>query len=121
MEQDSGRRSTITEISFPGGRLVDGRIRVDPDTNVVKDEESGQLMMRPAGGGPGVIIDNCACTIEGGGSCDQAYIEDSSGDIIEIWCVDNGCGFCVGGVRPENGADFWLRFSYATEPAVGSA
>ena len=113
MIKGDDRTSTITEISFPGGRIVDGRIRADPDTKITKDEKTGAMVMRPAGGGPGVIIQPCACTLDNGGSCDQAYIEDGNGDIIEVWCVDNGCGFCVGGVSPEAGLDFRLSLTFA--------
>lgn len=105
--------SRVTEISFPGGRIVDGRIRPDPDVKVVKDEKTGGFVMRRAAGGPGVIIDPCECSLETGGSCVQVYTQDGDGTILEIWCEDDGCGFCVGGVRPEPGLNFSLRFSYA--------
>jgi hypothetical protein len=104
--------SRVTEIAFPGGRIVGGRIRPDRDTEVVKDEKNGGFLMRLAGGGPGVVIDPCECSLETGGSCLQVSTEEN-GTILEIWCEDDGCGFCVGGVRPEAGLDFRLRLTFA--------
>jgi hypothetical protein len=113
MSKGDEQNSRVTEISFPGGRIVEGRIRPDPDTEIVKDEKTGGFLMRRAGGGPGVVVDACECSLETGGSCVQVYTQDDGGRILEIWCEDDGCGFCVGGVRPEAGLDFSLRLTFA--------
>lgn len=105
--------TTITEISFPGGKIKDGHIKADPDWQFTSDEKTGGALLRQIGGGPGVIIDPCECALETGGSCVQVSAEDDDGVIIEIWCEDNGCGFCVGGVRPEAGLDFRLKLTFA--------
>jgi hypothetical protein len=102
----------ITEISFPGGRIVDGRFRPEKGGTAIRDPKTGTVMMRPAGGGPGSTIEPCECALETGGSCSQAVVYGPDGDITEIWCVDDGCGFCVGGISPE-GAGFTLRVTLA--------
>jgi hypothetical protein len=113
MQSDDYRTSRIKEISFPGGRFIDGRIRVDPDTEVVKDEKTGAVVLLRPVGGSGSTIDPCECALETGGACLQVTAEDDDGQIIDIWCEDDGCGFCVGGIRPELGGDFRLELKFA--------
>jgi hypothetical protein len=104
------RGSRIKEISFPGGRLVDGKFRPEKGGTAVRDPKTGAVMMRPAEG-PGSTVEPCECSLETGGSCNQVVQYGPDGDIIAIWCDDNGCGFCVGGISPE-GSDFTLRVTY---------
>jgi hypothetical protein len=59
----------------------------------------------------GVIITPCECSLETGGSCDQANTEGPTGDIREVWCVDNGCGFCVGGTVDPDDPSAATRFN----------
>lgn len=46
-------------------------------------------------------IEPCACALTTGGTCDQATFEEG-GVITEIWCVSDGCGFCVGGTTVDD-------------------
>lgn len=104
-------RMQITEIAFPGGKIVDGHIRPDPGSTITLDEKSGGAILRMRDGG-GVVIDPCECALETGGDCAQVTTDGPDGQIADIWCDDSGCGFCVGGIRPENG-DFALRLTFA--------
>lgn len=108
------KKSQILEISFPGGKIEDGRIKADPDYYIEPNPKGGGVLKRRAGGGPGITIEPCECALETGGSCGQATITDPRGNITDIWCVDQGCGFCVGGLTPEAGAPFSLRIRYST-------
>jgi hypothetical protein len=80
--------------------------RVGP--SLTSEPKTGTVMMRPAGGGPSITVEPCECALETGGFCSQAVLYGPDGDITEIWCVDDGCGFCVGGISPK-GAGFTMR------------
>lgn len=73
--------------------------------------EGGTVVVARANDAPGVIITPCACALETGGRCDQAHSEGPSGDIREVWCVDNGCGFCVGGTADPDDPSSSVRFN----------
>jgi hypothetical protein len=107
-------KSRIVEISFPGGKILDGRIVADPDYHIELNPKGGGVLKRRNGGGPGVTIEPCECALDTGGSCLQATSSDPNGDITDLWCVDYGCGFCVGGLTPEVGAPFALKIRFAT-------
>ena len=106
----------ITEIAFPGGKIVDGHIRPDPGSTITVDEKTGGAVLRMRDG-TGTTIDPCECALETGGSCVQVTSEDDDGQINDLWCDSQGCGFCVGGIRPE-GSDFALRFTVAMAPTL---
>jgi hypothetical protein len=97
---ESGRKQYL---EFQGFTVEEGVYRPKPGWTFTK-VKGGQIVV--ARMGRGVIITPCDCALETGGSCNQATV-GSDGDIKEIWCEDNGCGFCVGGTaepEPEPGA-----------------
>lgn len=101
------------EVSFPGGKFVDGKIKADPDFVIELDKKTGgAVLRRRAGGGQGATIEPCECALETGGACNQAHIEDPDGNITDLWCVDNGCGFCVGGITPGPESNFAVKFRF---------
>lgn len=101
------------EVSFPGGKFVDGKIKADPDFVIELDKKTGGAVLRKrAGGGRGATIEPCECALETGGACSQATNENPDGDITDLWCVDDGCGFCVGGIRPEPESNFVVKFRF---------
>ena len=113
-EREHSKRGRILEVSFPGGRIEDGRIKADRGFYIDLDKKNGGAILRKVGSsGPGIVIEPCECALEKGGSCVQV-VSDIDGQINEIWCEDESCGFCVGGVAPEPGYDFSLRVVFAT-------
>jgi hypothetical protein len=109
------QKSQIVEISFPGGKIQDGKIKADPGYYIELDSKTGGAFLRQRGGsGRGITIEPCECALETGGSCAQATTEGPNGDITDLWCVDDGCGFCVGGLTPELGQAFSLKILFAT-------
>jgi hypothetical protein len=113
-DENGYKNSRILEISFPGGKIVDGKIKAEPGFYIELNPKGGGVIKRRAGGGPGITIEPCECALETGGSCAQATTSDANGNITDLWCVDQGCGFCVGGLTPEVGAVFSLKIRFAT-------
>jgi hypothetical protein len=103
---DSGRKQ---HLEMKGFTLDEGVYRPKPGWRFTKGE-GGKIVARQNTGG-GIIITPCACSLETGGSCDQATIEGPGGDITEVWCVDNGCGFCVGGTADPSDPAAATRFN----------
>ena len=111
LEREEERGPRIKEISFPGGTVANGRFRPEKGGTAIRDPKTGTVFMRPANDGPGSTVEPCECSLETGGSCSQVVQYGPDGDIIAIWCDDNGCGFCVGGISPE-GAGFTIRVAF---------
>jgi hypothetical protein len=97
--QESGRKQ---HLEFEAFTVDEGVYQPKPGWTFTKGEKNTIVAARQ--NSPGVVITPCACSLETGGSCDQAELRDpQTGDILEVWCVDNGCGFCVGGTaQPDN-------------------
>lgn len=101
------------EVSFPGGRFVDGKIRADPGFFIELDKRTGgAVLMRRGGGGAGATIEPCECALEGGGVCVQVTQTGPNDDIIDLWCEGQNCGFCVGGITPEPESAFVVKFKF---------
>jgi hypothetical protein len=96
-------------IEFEGFTVDEGVYKPKPGWTFTKGKDDTIVVARANDGG--VIITPCACALETGGSCGQASSEGPDGDIKEIWCVDQDCGFCVGGtVDPDDTAES-VRFN----------
>jgi hypothetical protein len=97
--RESGRKQ---HLDFPAFTVDEGVYRAKPGWKLTRGAGKTIIAARQAGG-PGVIITPCECALVTGGSCEQAHREGPNGDILEVWCVDYGCGFCVGGTaEPDN-------------------
>lgn len=57
-----------------------------------------------------IVISPCECSLETGGNCAQATRDGPDGDVAEVWCVDNNCGFCVGGAADPSDPSTSVRF-----------
>jgi len=96
--QDTGRRQ---HLEFAAFTVEEGLYKPKPGWKFTKGDKGTVIARQNTG--PGVVITPCECALETGGSCAQATIDGPEGDIKELWCVDQGCGFCVGGtVEPDN-------------------
>ena len=105
--KESGRKQ---QLEFPAFTVDEGVYRPKPGWKFTKGE--GGTIVAARANSPGVVITPCACALETGGSCDQASTEDpTTGDIREVWCVDNGCGFCVGGTAEPDDPASQIRFN----------
>jgi hypothetical protein len=103
---ESGRKQ---HIEFAAFTVDEGVYKPKAGWTFTKGEKGTVIARQNTG--PGIVITPCACSLETGGSCDQATIDDPNGDIKELWCIDNGCGFCVGGtVEPDDPASA-VRFN----------
>jgi len=105
---ESGRKQYL---EFPGFTVEEGVYKPKPGWTFTKIKDGTFFLARM---GTGVIIMPCECALETGGSCDQVTSTGPDGDIKEIWCDDNKCGFCVGGTaepEPEGGKLNWTRFN----------
>lgn len=95
-KSDGGERKQFLE--FNGFTVEDGVYKPKPGWNFTPGKDGTIVVAKD--NATGGVISPCECAIEGDGSCSQASSEDPiTGDIREIWCVDQGCGFCVGGVQ----------------------
>jgi hypothetical protein len=104
--RESGREQYL---EFDGFTVEEGVYKAKPGWTF-SEGEGGTIILARANN-PGVVITPCECSLETGGSCDQAHSEDAGGNIREIWCVDNGCGFCVGGVAEPDDPSSRVRFN----------
>jgi hypothetical protein len=103
-------------IEFSSFTVEDGVYKPKPGWKFTKGEKKGTIIVARQSGGPGVVITPCECALETGGNCAQVTIDGPDGQIKEIFCDDNGCGFCVGGtVDPDNPANN-VRFSVVSHP-----
>jgi hypothetical protein len=80
---------------FKGFKIERGVYTADPGW---KFEPQGDAYLHLLANESGDNSEPCDCALETGGSCDQATL---NGDITEIRCVDNGCGFCVRGTTVD--------------------
>jgi len=107
-----GPRETGREqrLEFEGFTVEEGVYKPKPGWKFTK-RDNGKIAVARANTGPGVIITPCECALETGGTCSQAESRDPNGDIREIWCVDDGCGFCVGGTAEPDDESAIVRFN----------
>lgn len=102
-------------IEFAGFTVDEGVYKPKPGWKFTAGGKNTIVVARQ-NTGPGVVITPCACALENGGACMQASIDGPNGDIKEVWCVDDKCGFCVGGTgEPDDEATF-VRFSVVCKP-----
>lgn len=99
----------VEELRFPGGSFRNGTVYLDPDTKVVEGGSEGdkRVVARMAGGGGGVTVD-CACFIEGSGSC-FPVVHDPGDGPVEVNCAALECSgesmdFCVMDIGDEGGS-----------------
>lgn len=96
-------------LEFPSFTVEEGVYKPKPGWTFTKGEKS-TIIVAQQSGGAGVIITPCECSLETGGDCRQVTIDGPDGQIREIFCEDNNCGFCVGGtvdpVNPANNVRF---------------
>lgn len=100
-------------LEFESFTLKDGVYRPKPGWTFTKGKNDTIVAMRA---NDGVVITPCECAIEDGhttspgGHCAQAHHPDDGGPIKEVWCADNGCGFCVGGTAEPDDPASSVRF-----------
>lgn len=105
--RESGRTQ---HLEFEAFTVEEGVYRPKPGWTFTKGE--GGTILAARQNSPGVVITPCECSLTTGGSCDQAESRDpTTDDIREVWCVDNGCGFCVGGTAEPDDPSSAVRFN----------
>jgi len=105
-------------IEFSSFTVEQGVYKPKPGWKFTRGEKDTIVVARQSGGG--IVITPCECALETGGSCSQATREGPTGDILEVWCVDDKCGFCVGATSdPDNPANN-VRFSVPSRPLRAS-
>ena len=105
--RESGRKQ---HIEFAGFTVEEGVYKPKAGWTFTRGDKSTIVAARQ-NGGPGVVITPCECALTTGGSCNQASSEGPNGDIREVWCVDNACGFCVGGTAEPDDPASAIRFN----------
>lgn len=106
--RESGRKQ---HIEFERFTVEEGVYKPKPGWTFTRGEKD-TIVVAKDNNEPGVIITPCECALEKGGPCLQAHSEDPrTGDIKEVWCVDNDCGFCVGGTAEPNDPSSSVRFN----------
>jgi hypothetical protein len=79
------------EFSFPGGKVKDGKMHVEPGMNGEENSTTKTVFLRPSsGGGTGFNV-KCECFIEGGGFCFVVVHRNPDGS-VDIDCASGGCG-----------------------------
>lgn len=95
-------RSHEQHLDFEGFTVERGVYRLKPGGWEFRPRQDGSFVVaradNPTSGG---TIEPCECSLDTGGSCTQATSEDEFGNISEIWCVDDGRGFCVGSTTTD--------------------
>lgn len=105
--KESGRKQ---QLEFEAFTVEEGVYRPKPGWTFTKGD--GGTIVAARANSSGVVITPCECALETGGRCDQASSSDpTTGDIKEVWCVDNGCGFCVGGTVEPDDPSSQVRFN----------
>jgi hypothetical protein len=104
--RESGRKQ---HIEFAAFTVDEGVYKPKPGWTFTKGTKKSTIIARQ-NTGPGVVITPCECSLETGGSCAQVIIDGPDGQIREVFCDDNGCGFCVGGTG-EPGDPTAVRFN----------
>jgi hypothetical protein len=104
---ESGRTQ---RLEFPAFTVEEGIYRPKSGWTFTAGEKGTVVAARQVGG-PGIVITPCECALETGGSCAQASIENPDGSIRELWCVDQDCGFCVGGTVEPDDPESAVRFN----------
>ena len=79
--------NTVKEFKFPGGIFRDGKVRLDPGTNVEPGPQKNTVMLRPASGSGTTF--NCFCVLEGG-ECWPLSTDNPDGS-IDLGCVSVNC------------------------------
>ena len=62
------------------------------------------------------MITPCECSLETGGACVQVTSDGPTGEIEELWCEDQDCGFCVGGTVEPDDPSSAVRFNVVCIP-----
>lgn len=91
-------------LEFTGFTVENGVYRLKPGGWKFRPQQDGTFVVARDNDESGGTIEPCECALTTGGTCAQASMQDESGDIVEIWCVDEGCGFCVGGTTADPAA-----------------
>ena len=87
-------------LDFEGFTVESGIYKPKPGWQF-RAQKDGSFMVAKDNSDSGGRIEPCECSLTTGGACSQATAEDEFGNITDIWCVDDGCGFCVGGVTED--------------------
>ena len=95
-----GCKSSHQLVQFEGFKIEEGIYKADPGWHFVPQDDGTYTVMKADDdiSGSGGRIEPCDCALTAGGNCAQVTIHDDDTDeITEIWCISEGCGFCVGG------------------------
>ncbi len=113
LERDDSRAilevAAAQEFTFNGGQLRDGKIYVDPGTEVEKGADGKKVFLKRQDGG-GLEID-CSCILEREDAFCFAVVDTTPGGPVIINCGDANCGetvqLCVYDITETDG--FRLR------------
>lgn len=90
-------------LEFEGFTVEQGVYKPKPGWTFTQGKDNTIVAARA---NDSIVITPCECALETGGNCSQASRDGPNGDIAEVWCVDDRCGFCVGGtVDPDDPSD----------------
>lgn len=94
-------------LEFNAFTVEDGLYRPKPGWTFTQGKDNTIVAARA---NDSIVITPCECALETGGTCSQASLDGPNGDIREVWCVDDGCGFCVGGAVDPDDPSSSVRF-----------